>query len=74
MDESVALELAEVGAVPGSLGDSEESTSPGAPSEAYLDSASDILAAIHSGLCGLRSWLGLGVGLGNRIGVATGLA
>ena len=43
------MELAEVGAVPGRPGDSEESNLPVAPSEVYLRSAEDVLAALHSG-------------------------
>ena len=67
------MELAEVGVVLGNLGDSEESTNPVAPSEAYLNSASDILAALHAGEVpfldhplGWQEWLKWRAGPGRR--------
>ena len=48
MEEPVALALAEVGAVPGN-GDPVEAALPVAPNGAYLQSAKEVLDAIHAG-------------------------
>ena len=67
------MELAEVGAVPGRPGDSEESTLPVAPSEVYLSSADEVLVALHSGSIqwleeplGWQEWLRWRVSAGRR--------
>ena len=73
MEELVASPAAEVGAVLGRPGASEESNLPVAPGEAHLRSAEDVLAAIHAGSAqwleeplGWQEWLRWRVHAGRR--------